>query len=74
MGHPRREDFDSAAEYEQAWWEWRAIERDGRLTNDELVAQWAVVTEFVLNRVETYQAYFEAGAVGYPVKFLLGMP
>ena len=41
-GQPRREDFPTHDAYLLAWNIWRAIQRDERLTDDELNAQYAV--------------------------------
>lgn len=41
-GQPRRQDFLTDAAYLLAWYTWRAIERDGRLTDEERAAQFEV--------------------------------
>lgn len=37
---PIRYEYSSLSEYESAWHRWRALSRDGRLTNDELEAKY----------------------------------
>jgi len=41
-GMPRREDFPTHDAYLLAWYTWRAIEREGRLNDEELAAAYAV--------------------------------
>lgn len=48
--HPRRADFDSLDAYEQAFWVWRAIHRDGQLTAEESDAALTVALEWVASR------------------------
>lgn len=45
---PRREDFPDHDAYLLAWHTWRAIQRDGRLTGEELDAQFEVTEAHVL--------------------------
>lgn len=40
---PRREDFDTRAGYLAAWYTWRALRRDERLTDAELDAKYGVI-------------------------------
>lgn len=49
---PRREDFPTRDAYLLAWYTWRAIERDGRLTDQERAAQFEVTEAFIRRRFE----------------------
>jgi hypothetical protein len=39
---PRREDFPTRDAYLLAWYTWRALQRDGRLNDEEVAAAYAV--------------------------------
>jgi hypothetical protein len=39
---PRREDFPTHDAYLLAWYTWRALQRDGRLNDEELAAAYDV--------------------------------
>lgn len=47
---PRREDFPTHDAYLQAWYTWRALERDGRLTDEERAAQFEVTEDHIRRR------------------------
>lgn len=49
---PRREDFTTHDAYLLAWYTWRALERDGRLTDEERGAQFEVTEAHVRRRFE----------------------
>jgi hypothetical protein len=49
--YPRRRDFDSLSAYELAFLIWRAIHRDGQLTNAELSAKLDVLEDEVHRRL-----------------------
>ncbi len=42
---PQYGDYPTKAAYELAWYTWRAIRRDGRLTRDEMEAQLDAIRE-----------------------------
>lgn len=44
---PRREDFPTHDAYLLAWYTWRAIQRDGRLNDEELAAAYEVKEAYV---------------------------
>lgn len=48
---PRFEDFPTHQAYEQAWYLWRAIQRDGRLNPEEHAVKWDVIEETIKNRL-----------------------
>jgi hypothetical protein len=48
-GQPRREDFPTHDAYLLAWYTWRAVQRDGRLTDEEMAAAYAVKEARVRN-------------------------
>ena len=49
-GEPRREDFPTRNAYLLAWYTWRAIQRDGRLTDEERTAQFEVTEAHIRHR------------------------
>lgn len=49
--HPNRADFPTHQAYEQAWYLWRARQRDNRLNDEELAAQWEVTESFLRARL-----------------------
>ncbi len=51
--HPRYEDYPTTRAYEEAFHLWRARQRDNRLTDDELAAQFQVIEEALLRRDRT---------------------
>lgn len=44
-GQPQRGDFATNGEYEQAWYVWRALWRDDRMSDDELKAQFEALCD-----------------------------
>ena len=49
--HPLREDYPTTRAYEEAFWMWRARQRDARLNDEERAAQWDVIEHTLRNRL-----------------------
>ncbi|WP_425244840.1 hypothetical protein [Streptomyces sp. NEAU-NA10] len=47
---PRYEDYPTHDAYLLAWYTWRALRRDERLTDEELTAQFEVTEQFIKAR------------------------
>jgi hypothetical protein len=48
---PQFADYPTPEAYREAWYTWRAIQRDGRLNPEEMAAQWEVIEDTLKNRL-----------------------